>query len=177
MARLRNHTLGYPGCPTSAAPGPGSLVQRLYFDFSRDSNIVALLVAMGLRQFASTLPNRHYPGPHNFSVSRLTPTGARLNLELIRSPQPLSPARDGYLPGPQTYYVRLMLNQRTVPLGWSLAECDASRKDGWCELEAFLTAQERMPALAQYEYACFGNYSIPPYQQVTDGVPPSSPAT
>jgi hypothetical protein len=61
--------------------------------------------------------------------------------------------------------------QRTIPLGWSFPECDASRVDGWCELETFLKVQEDMPKLARYEYACFADYEQLPFGTIMDGAP------
>lgn len=147
------------------------LNQSLYFDFSHDTNIVSILTAFGLRQFAEELPIDKYPGQHEFTVAHVTPFGARLDMEIIQTPKPLSPNRDGYLEGEATRYIHFVLNQRTLPLGKSFPECDVDRKDGWCELETFLKIQEDMPAKANYDYACFGDYPTRPYGEVTDGVP------
>lgn len=150
--------------------------QSLYFDFSHDTNIVADLAAFGLTQFADNLQPAQYPGPHNFTVSHITPFGARLDIEIIRAPKPLAADRSGYLSdenggGKETKYVHFVLNQRTIPLGLSFKECDASRADGWCELETFLKVQEEMPKLAQFERACFGNYTEYEYGIITNGAP------
>lgn len=109
-------------------------------------------------------------------MSHLTPFGARLDMEIIRTPKPLSANRSGYLDtGGETKYIHFVLNQRTVPLGWSFPECDASRVDGWCELDAFLRVQDTMPGIARYDYACFGDYQVEKlaYGAVADGAPPS----
>ncbi|GAO18775.1 hypothetical protein UVI_02052590 [Ustilaginoidea virens] len=175
MARLNNHTLGYSGSQINVTLDSSTetfpLNQSLYFDFSHDTNIVAILTAFGLTQFADPLPATSYPGLHNFTVSHLTPFGARLDMEIIKTPKPLSPNRDGYLRGQETKYIHFVLNQRTLPLGKSFPECDASRRDGWCELETFMKVQERMPTLARYDYACFGDYPPVKYGQVTNGAP------
>jgi hypothetical protein len=177
VARLRNHTLGYSGSQINVTLDNNTVTfplnQSLYFDFSHDTNIVSVLTAFGLRQFSGFLDPSSYPGPHNFTVSNMTPFGARLDIEIIRTARPVLPDRSGYLgDGGETKYVHFVLNQRTIPLGWSLPECDASRVDGWCELEAFLAAQDRMAGLAQYEKACFGDYEMQPYGFVDDGSPP-----
>ena len=145
--------------------------QSLYFDFSHDTNIASILTAFGLRQFAEELPADEYPGDHEFIVSHITPFGARLDIEIIRAPKPVSPNRDGYLKGGQTKYIHFILNQRTLPLGKSFPECDVNRKDGWCELDTFLKVQEEMAKLAEFDYACFGGYTKQPYGAVTDGAP------
>lgn len=148
------------------------LNQSLYFDFSHDTNIVSVLTAFGLGQFAEELPATEYPGDHDFTVSHLTPFAARLDTEIIKTPKPVSPNRDGYLRGNKTKYIHFVLNQRTFPLGKSFPECDASRRDGWCELDTFLEVQEDMVPKARFDYACFGDYPRVSYGEVSDGAPP-----
>ncbi|KAL1853580.1 hypothetical protein VTK73DRAFT_8931 [Phialemonium thermophilum] len=181
LARLKNHTLGYSGSQINVTLDNNTetfpLNQSLYFDFSHDTNIISVLTAFGLRQFAEPLPNSTYPGAHNFTVSHMTPFAARLDIEIIRTPRPLAADRSGYLPesdsaAGETKYVHFLLNQRTVPLGWSLPECGADRVDGWCELETFIRVQEEMTRLAGYDHACHGEYEEPAFGDVTDGVPP-----
>ncbi|KAF5657339.1 phytase [Fusarium heterosporum] len=177
MARLKNHTLGYSGSQINTTLDGMTetfpLNQSLYFDFSHDTNIISILAAFGLRQFAEELPTDRYPGEHQFVVSKLTPFGARLDIEIIKAPKPVSPERDGYLEGKETKYIHFVLNQRTVPLGRSFPECDVNRKDGWCELDTFIEVQDTMADKAQFDYSCFGDYPSLPYGKVTDGVPPS----
>lgn len=149
------------------------LNQSLYFDFSHDKDIISILTAFGFRQFAEKLPADKYPGDHEFTVSHITPFGARLDIEIIKAHKPISPARDRYLEGNDTKYIHFVLNQRTIPLGKSFPECDVNRKDGWCELDTFLKVQEEMADKAKFDYACFGDYPSLPYGKVTDGAPPS----
>ncbi|KAM5355864.1 hypothetical protein ACJ41O_002510 [Fusarium nematophilum] len=177
MARLKNHTLGYSGSQINTTldgmEETFPLNQSLYFDFSHDTNIVSILTAFGFRQFAEELPADEHPGDHEFTVSHITPFGARLDVEVIKAPRPVSPGRDGYLEGEETKYIHFVLNQRTLPLGKSFPECDVNRKDGWCELDTFIKVQEEMPDKAQFDYACFGDYASLPYGKVTDGAPPA----
>uniref|UniRef100_A0A0D2YDT9 3-phytase n=1 Tax=Fusarium oxysporum (strain Fo5176) TaxID=660025 RepID=A0A0D2YDT9_FUSOF len=149
------------------------LNQSLYFDFSHDKDIISILTAFGFRQFAEKLPADKYPGDHEFTVSHITPFGARLDIEIIKAHKPISPARDRYLEGNDTKYIHFVLNQRTIPLGKSFPECDVNRKDGWCELDTFLKVQEEMADKAKFDYACFGDYPSLSYGKVTDGAPPS----
>lgn len=176
MARLKNHTLGYSGSQINVTLDNNTatfpLNQSLYFDFSHDTNIVSILTAFGLRQFAEELPANKYPGEHNFTISHVTPFGARLDVEIIKTPQPLSPNRDGYLRGGETKYIHFVLNQRTLPLGKSFPECDASRRDGWCELDTFIKVQDGMAVKANFDHACFGDYNPVKYGEATDGAPP-----
>lgn len=167
IARLKNHTLGYAGSQINTTLDNNTetfpLNQSLYLDFTHDTNIVSILSAFGLSQFADELPNNTYPGPHNFTVTHLTPFGARLDIEIIKTPKPLAADGSGYLAtGGETKYVHFILNQRTIPLGWSLPECDVSRVDGWCEFDTFLAVQEKMSGVADYERVCHGEYTGAP---------------
>ncbi|KAH8762660.1 acid phosphatase [Diaporthe sp. PMI_573] len=170
MARLRNHTLGYSGSQINTTLDSSTetfpLNQSLYLDFSHDTNIISVLAAMGLTQFQDDPPlsPKAYPGQHNFTVSHLTPFGARLDIEVIRAPKPVRADRTGYVEDEEgageTKYVHFVLNQRTVPLGYSFPECDAARVDGWCELDTFLKVQDEMPKLANFEETCFGGADV-----------------
>lgn len=165
IARLKNHTLGYSGSNINTTLDSSTdtfpLNQSLYLDFSHDTNIISVLTAFGLTQFRDDPPlsPKAYPGKHNFTVSHLTPFGARLDIEIIKAPKPVRADRggDGYLAeGGETKYIHFVMNQRTVPLGYSFPECDAGRLDGWCELETFLKVQEEMPKLANFDETCYG---------------------
>lgn len=110
------------------------LNQTLYFDFSHDTNIAAVLTAFGLTQFAQFLPSSgkldvHAPrelialtfgflGPppnRQLIVSHLQPFGARLDIEIISAPHPVAANRTGatnaYLAGDPTTYVHFIINQ------------------------------------------------------------------
>jgi hypothetical protein len=130
---------------------------------------MSILTAFGFKQFAEFLPADSYPGPHNLTVSHITPFGARLDIEIIKTPSPLSADRT-YEEGKETTYVHFILNQRTLPLGVSFPEC-GPRLDGWCELGTFLEIQKHSVELARFDYACFGNYDAVPYGEVKDGAP------
>lgn len=173
VARLENHTLGYSGSQINTTLDDNTetfpLNQSLYFDFSHDTNIMSVLTAFGFRQFAEFLPSDRYPGRHNLTVSHITPFGARLDIEVIKTPSPFSSDRK-YQKGNETTYVHFILNQRTLPLGVSFPQC-GDRLDGWCELETFLEIQSHSAQLARFDYACFGDYDDVPYGQITDGAP------
>lgn len=83
-------------------------------------------------------------------------------MEIIKAPKPVRADRkgNGYVDaaGGETKYIHFVLNQRTIPLGFSFPECDATRVDGWCELETFLKVQEKMPELANFDETCYGEW-------------------
>ena len=150
------------------------LNQTLYFDFSHDTNIASILTAFGLTQFADVLPTDHIPANQQMIVSHLEPFGARLNIEIITTPQPVSASRANgsttYEAGDPTTYVHFIQNQRTIPLGKSIAACGA-RDDGWCELGTFADYESNALAQSRYDFACNGDYPVVPYGGVTNGAP------
>lgn len=175
LARLENHTLGYVGAQNNVSLTNNTstfpLNQTLYFDFSHDINIMFILTAFGFTQFAEVLPQKSMPGSHNLRVSQLTPFGARLDIEVIDAPYPVVADRStDFDCGRPTAYIHFVLNQRTLPLGVSFPEC-GHRADGWCELSTFLEVQQRSLELANYDFACNGNYPAAPWGIVTNGAP------
>lgn len=159
------------------------LNQTLYFDFSHDTNIFAIITALGLRQFNQTLPTSGPPDNQQAIVSHMTPFGARLVWEIIEAPYPVLAQRptgtnasmsDYYnTTGSPTRYVHQTLSQRTIPLYKSYPECE-QRDDGWCELSTYLDILGGLLDEAEYEYSCFGDYPSAKYGEITDGVPVNS---
>lgn len=189
VARLKNHTLGYSGSQINTTLDSSEetfpLNQKLYFDFSHDTNIMSILTAFGFKQFNEFLDPTKYPGKHNLTVSHLEPFAARLDIELIKSPFPIDATTREFITddggfkraadADETTYIHFVLNQRTLPLGLSFPECDVEgkRKDGWCKLETFLKLMESKTEEARYEESCFGEWDVVDYGKVTDGRPGS----
>ncbi|KAF2479222.1 histidine phosphatase superfamily [Neohortaea acidophila] len=178
IARLEHHLITKPaGVVNTTLDGNEEtfpLDQTLYLDFTHDTNIMSILTAFGLKQFAEFLPATHLVRDRQFIVSHMEPFAARLDIEIIEAPTPIAGARKAgtaYEKGKRTKYVHFILNQRTLPLGVSYPEC-GERDDGWCELETFLKVMGTKLDEAQFEYACFGEYEAVPYGTLTDGVPP-----
>jgi hypothetical protein len=115
-------------------------------------------------------PNRH------FILSKITPFGARLITEVIGcssdSPEPVrsfktqyTPSQYGYDPANATKkFVRMRLNNGILPLntirGGACGNSTTGRVDGMCEMSAFVHSQANSHELSNYDYACFGNYTI-----------------
>ncbi|KAI4148053.1 MAG: hypothetical protein L6R39_002912 [Caloplaca ligustica] len=184
LARLQHHVFTTTGTQANITLDNNTqtfpLNQTLYFDFSHDTNMAAILTAFGLAQFAPVLPSSGpIPSNQQLIVSHLQPFGARVDIEVIPSPKPISATRlasttDVYESGAPTTYIHFIINQRTLPLGASFPAC-GNRTDGWCELQTFLRVQNNSLAEARYEYACNGKYDAVPYGELTNGVPqPSS---
>ncbi|KAF4636095.1 hypothetical protein G7Y89_g1994 [Cudoniella acicularis] len=170
-ARLESHTLAYSGSQINVTLDSDirtfPLNQALYFDFSHDTNIQSIVTALGFTQFNQFLPADHHPGNHNLTVSHVTPFGARLDIEVIRTPHPLLPDRTYDKAGQETVYLRFKLNERTLPH----PDCGGDRNDALCSLDTFLSLAKEEEALAEYDHACFGDYDAVPYGEITNGRP------
>jgi hypothetical protein len=53
----------------------------------------------------------------------------------------------------------MRLNNGIVPLSSIRGGACAGRTDGLCSLTNFLTSQKNATSLANYQYACFANYT------------------
>lgn len=117
------------------------------------------------------------PNPNRrFILSNLTPFGARLITETIgcSSPDPApvkaskvayTPTQYGYNPENATYkFVRMRLNHGIIPLntirGGLCGNATSGRVDGLCSLPDFLESQMSSEKEANFQYACFGNYTV-----------------
>ncbi|KAF1981533.1 phosphoglycerate mutase-like protein [Aulographum hederae CBS 113979] len=159
-------------------PSTFPLDQALNFDFSHDTNIMSILTAFGLTQFQPFMPDTTYTPHRSLIVSHMEPFAARLDIEIIEAPRPVVVNRGALGPdsspyadaGEPTTYVHFKLNQRTIPLGVSYSECGL-RRDGWCEIGAFLDATAGAWEASRYDYACNGDYESLPYGSINSGAP------
>ena len=150
------------------------LGQPFYADFSHDDIIISALTALSLDYFRVT-PNLTAvpPDPHRpFILSHLTPFGGRLVTEVIgcASGDPASiayprtqyyPTQYGYNPANATHkFIRMRLNNGILPLDTIRGGACKGRSDGMCAMEKFLQSQADAYALSNYDFACFGNYTI-----------------
>lgn len=157
--------------------------QPFYMDMSHDDILLSVITALGLEHFKfgpnglpSDLP--HAP-KRSFSLSDMTPFGARLMSEIWSCPadtsfDELDPVlytnptlkSDGKN---TTDYIRFVLNSAPLPTK-GLVGCE-NAKNGFCPVEQFLRGVPTLKKNAEYQHACFGKY--PTGQQVSDGVPRS----
>jgi hypothetical protein len=150
------------------------LGRPFYADFSHDDIIISVLTSMSIDYFREHPSLTQYPPDpdRHFQLSHLTPFGARLITEVIgcASPDPAAvhnyrtaytPTQYGYNPANATYkFVRQRLNNGIIPLDTiRTGECKG-RTDGMCALDSFLESQYKAEELANYQFACFKNYTI-----------------
>lgn len=118
-------------------------------------------------------PDRH------FVLSHLTPFGGHLITEVIgcssANPSPVEKSRVAYTPGQYGYnpanashkFIRMRLNNGVLPLASIRGGLCAGRLDGMCSVEDFIASQKGSDALANYQYACFGNWTVPEAEVMT----------
>lgn len=150
------------------------LGQPFYADFSHDSTIIAVLTALSLDYFhvSPTLTDVPPDPKQPFILSHLTPFGSRLITEVLGcasdDPSPVTyprtqyyPTQYGYDPANATYkFIRMRLNDGILPLDTIRGGACKGRSDGLCAMDLFLKSQEDSYALSNYNFACFGNYTI-----------------
>lgn len=117
------------------------------------------------------------PNPNrNFILSDLTPFGARLVTEVIGcavpDPEPVEYHRTQYYSSQYGYnaanatnkFIRMRLNNGILPLntirGGACGNTTDGRIDGLCAMDAFIESQNDAETSANYDYVCFGNYTI-----------------
>jgi hypothetical protein len=150
------------------------LGEKLYADFSHDDIIISVLTAASLDYLRDPPSLTDYPPDpeRHFIMSHLTPFAARLVTEVIgcsaSDPEPQSTARTQYYPTQYGYnssnathkFLRMRLNNGILPLSTIRGGYCGDRSDGMCGLNAFIRSQAGAYDLSNYDYACFGNYTI-----------------
>jgi hypothetical protein len=102
----------------------------------------------------------------------MTPFGAKLVTEVIGcadpDPKPVRDKRVTYYPSQYGYeeskatnkFIRMRLNNGIVPLDSIRGGKCEGRSDGLCKLDDFVASQADAEKLANYDYACFTNYTL-----------------
>jgi hypothetical protein len=102
----------------------------------------------------------------------MTPFGGRLITEVIgcadANPAAVAnhattytAAGNGYNAANATHkFIRMRLNHGILPLQTIRGGACQGRPDGLCPLSSFLQSQSNATALANYQFACFGNYTL-----------------
>ncbi|KAF5112998.1 hypothetical protein DV495_000867 [Geotrichum candidum] len=142
LARLEHRTITEPAygvnVTLTGSEETFPLDQPLYVDLSHDSVIISVITALGLDFLKEDLKSTIIPRERNFRISRLTPFGARLYVEL-------------YECTPGDVLVRLKLNNRILPLK-GLEHCDGTV----CALNDFTKSLAVALKNIDYDEICFG---------------------
>ncbi|MCJ1402945.1 hypothetical protein MMC11_006166 [Xylographa trunciseda] len=150
------------------------LGQLFYADLTHDDIIVSVLTALSVDYFREAPSLTQFPPDPNrhFILSHMTPFGGRLITEVIgcssADPPPVQNHRTQYYPTQYGYnasdapnkFIRMRLNNGIIPLNTIRGGACDGRIDGMCAMSSFLQSQEGSYALSNYDFACFGNYTI-----------------
>lgn len=80
-----------------------------------------------------------------------------------------SQTANGYNAANATFkFIRQRLNNGILPIDTIRGGACEGRTDGLCPLSDFVRSQDNSTYLANYQYACFGNYSVS-YEEVVSG--------
>lgn len=159
-------------------PSTFPLHQPLYMDMSHDDVIVAVLTALGLKYFNHGLKGLLGTVDHavsrTFKLNEVTPFGAHLISEVWTCPEHTNfHELDGALyrnpdlsSTPNTTdLIRFVLNGAPISQE-GLDGCEKSI-NGFCGVQGFLKGVSKLKEKADYQHACFGNYTAG--HQVGDG--------
>lgn len=179
IARLTKHYITTSDTSVNVTyddnPHEFPLNQSFYVDFSHDDIIISVMTALSLDYLKDPPSTTQYPPNPNrhFILSHLTPFGGRLITEVVgcssSNPAPVaqhgtfySSSQNGYDPSNvSNKFIRMRLNNGVLPLSTIRGGACGDRSDGLCPLNSFLQSQADAVKLSNYQYACFGNYTIP----------------
>ncbi|GAA5953226.1 hypothetical protein JCM3765_007447 [Sporobolomyces pararoseus] len=135
------------------------LNQSIFSDASHEVAIADALTALNLTALAkSGAPSStSLDGNHTYIASQIVPFATSLQIQVLECSQK-SPSKQ----------IRFILNDAVIPLTYEGCESD---KNGLCSYDTVLQALIKRINEIDYDYACNGNYTVPEYGQVTNGVP------
>ncbi|KAK9490546.1 histidine phosphatase superfamily [Lipomyces doorenjongii] len=117
--------------------------QSLYLEFGHDGDIVAVMAAFGLTQFAGFLPATGAPAHQQFFSSKIVPFAGRLNIEIIKASHKVSARRSSKTNAKHDAYIwtreRVIMYIHSEP---GFEACEYRDDDGWCELTTFMNLQK-----------------------------------
>ena len=178
LARLQNQYITVSNSSVNSSMTNNSktfpLGQKFYADFSHDDIIISTLTALSLDYIKDPPSLTQYPPDPNrhFILSHLTPFSARLVTEVVGcgsgSPTPKNmsqtqyyPTQYGYNPSNASHkFIRMRLNNGILPLSTIRGGYCGNRTDGLCPMSSFIESQVGASDAANYQYTCFGNYTI-----------------
>ncbi|KAI0302585.1 phosphoglycerate mutase-like protein [Russula brevipes] len=144
------------------------LKQPIFVDASHDTVITAVAVALNLTSLASSgpLPTDHIQKNRQWIIGHIAPFATNLVAQLLTCPASGTPSSAA------PTHIRWILNDAVVPLT-GVKGCKAN-KDGLCDLPTYINGTQERIAEVDYQFDCFGNYSIPIPDTIVDGRPPPS---
>ncbi|KAL5478531.1 hypothetical protein ACEPAI_2715 [Sanghuangporus weigelae] len=138
------------------------LDQPIYADATHDNTIASVTVALNFTSLAGNgpLPTDHIPENQTYFVNQIAPFASQLVGQVMSCPALQDPRQ-----------IRWLLNDAVVPLT-GIIGCPEN-ENGLCTLNAFINAMKTRLAEVDFAFDCFGNYTVPDPDLITDGRPPA----
>jgi hypothetical protein len=186
LARLMNQTITTSNSSVNSTldsdPSTFPLGQPFYLDMTHDDILMSVVTALSIEYFKEDMSTSAYPPnpDRHFMVSHLTPFGTRLETEVLgctsATPEVRNTAstiysigQNGYKPAHAPHkFIRIRWNNGILPLD-TVPGGFCTRSDGLCPLDRFIQSQASASELANYQYACFGNWTLNELKFVEDG--------
>jgi hypothetical protein len=134
------------------------LDQPIFVDATHDTVLSTILVAMNFTSLAASgpLPTDHMPEDRSYMVNQIAPFGTNLVGQVLSCPASDEPT-----------HIRWILNDAVLPLT-GVQGCKAN-SDGLCDLKTYIAAMQKRIKEVDFNFDCFGNYTVPDPDLITDG--------
>jgi Histidine phosphatase superfamily (branch 2) len=178
LARLEHHYILSSNSSVDSTitddPQNFPLNQKLYADFSHDDILISIMTAMSIHYFKDLPSLTGFPASSDrkFILSNITPFAARLVLEVVgcaaEDPTPVHNHRTQYRAAQYGYdasnatnkFIRMRFNNGILPLSTIRGGYCEGRSDELCPMASFMRSQANAYELSNYDYVCFGNYTL-----------------
>ncbi|KEI38226.1 uncharacterized protein L969DRAFT_51010 [Mixia osmundae IAM 14324] len=135
----------------------------LYMDATHEVIVADVLTALNFTVLSEAPPTAAGSTSNaTFVASRVLPMGTHIVFQVANCSNESTTGKEGT-------FVRAILNDAVIP--WGLTGCP-KQKDGFCELSVLIRGLSLRNQQIDFDYACNGNYSIPSYGQIKNGLPP-----
>ncbi|KAF7364289.1 Acid phosphatase [Mycena sanguinolenta] len=153
------------------------LSQPIFVDATHDTVISAIVVAMNFTSLAATgpLPGTHIPPNRSYIVNKISPFASNLVGQVLSCPASSSKSHSATANATTSTaptHIRWILNDAVVPLT-GITGCGKS-DDGLCAFDTFVKGMQQRIAEVDFEFGCFGNYTVPDPDLITDGQLPAN---
>ncbi|KAJ3515274.1 hypothetical protein NLJ89_g1865 [Agrocybe chaxingu] len=134
------------------------LDQPIYVDMSHDTVMSAIYVAMNFTSLAANgpLPTDYIPKNRTYYVNQIAPFASNLVGQVLSCPASNQPT-----------HIRWLLNDAAVPLT-GINGCKPN-SDGLCDINTFISGMKQRIAEVDFNFDCFGNYTVPVPDTIVDG--------
>ncbi|CCL99560.1 uncharacterized protein FIBRA_01578 [Fibroporia radiculosa] len=138
------------------------LDQPIYADATHDVVIATIITALNFTSMAAggPLPWDHIPVDHTYHVQHFAAYASNLVGQVVSCPASTDSIKETF--------IRFLLNDGAVPLT-GIAHCEAENEDGLCPLANFIEGLKERVAEIDFDYDCYGNYTIPTPDTIVNG--------